>query len=693
MAKKTALILMLLCLGCDSRSQVFHVYKKGDIFPEVVAGKGLDVQSAVFCSLFEEVTGYRPAIKGEESPDAHAVVVLSVSKNNIKESFIIKNKDNKVIIEGETVESLERGIRYFFSTYTGYIMPGVYKRGIEAIDIPIGLTYEWETSFEYREPYFRNNFKPKFREWNNTQTLEETWALWGHNIAKVITPSAAMMAQADGKENDEQFCFSSPELESALSEYIRSKSGEAAKKFMIMPNDNDLVCVCDRCKKLGNTKDNASPAVFTLLNKLAIKFPKQEFFSTAYITTQAPPPFSTASNTGVMISTMGFPKAIILEESGKKELVVRTFDSWKKVTDRIYLWDYAVNYDNYFEAYPTVSIAQQNLKYYKKLGVTGVFMHGSEERFSAFDDLKCYLYAQLLRDVNINLKEYTEHFFLLRYPVTGKLLSDYYNELEQTAFDSPRQLDIYGGIGQAKKKYLNEAKLTEFYDILSAKAKTMTGDELAALKPILASLVFIKLELLRTKESEGYNDPEAKELTDKLRLLSIASEIRLYNESDYTVSGYLDQWNSEILKQPYKNILFGKTVKFAAEPDEDYNDAKMLTDGLVGFNDYYNNWLLSTTNMFSVEINADDVRGAKVIEMSFLNDNRHRIYLPKKIVIIIGDRRYEKEIPMLNAKAVSKYKVSIPVEILPQDKVIVLQAIKQDDYVKKSTACDELFFK
>jgi hypothetical protein len=654
-----------------------------------------------FCIQFEAATGIKLEPVQKATAGAKSIIQLSLSASVEGDCFEFRQEDNTIGIVAQDIAGMEQGIRYFFTHYM--------SKDSTQITIPMGLEYNHMYAFEYREPYFPDNFKAQFRKDNATQTLEETWGLWGHNIGKAITVSPKMLAQVNGKVSEEQFCFSSLELYDALKGFIKKQIADSPRrtKFMVMPNDNDIVCQCDRCHALGNTKTNASPAVYTLLNKLAKDFPKQEFFSTAYITTQTPPPFKTASNAGVMISTMAFPKGIVLEESNKKDLVDNTFSGWKKVTDKIYLWDYAVNFDNYFKAYPTVAIAQKNLQYYKKLGVTGVFMQGSEDMYSAYADLKCYLYAQLMQDTDIDVKDYTRRFFEGKYPSVANLLTGYYTAIEERALASNKVLDIYGGMDQTRKKYLDEKEFDDFYTALYLKSQTIDKKEFEALKPLLVSLTFIKLELMRTngigtngyatiavQDKDAVINPQVKELLERLSAFSTATGIKVYNESGYTVADYLKYWRTEIVIKPYKNLLFGKKLSFINEPDEDYASIKMFTDGAVGFQDYYNNWLLSTANSLKVAVNTDDVKGAKAIEMSFLNDTRHKIYLPERVVVMIEGRKFEVKVSSaINNDSPSKYRVIVPIELLPEDKTITIEVIKQDNYRNRSTTCDEIFFK
>jgi len=143
-----------------------------------------------------------------------------------------------------------------------------------------------ETSFTYRESYFPQVSASKsFQKGYQTMPLDMYWGIWGHNLPKLINAeqeTEELYALVNGKRNKEQFCFSSRKLKNILTEKIE-KSRESYKYYMIAPNDNLLVCQCDLCIKNGNTKNNAAPAVFQLMNDLAEEFHNQHFFTTAYL--------------------------------------------------------------------------------------------------------------------------------------------------------------------------------------------------------------------------------------------------------------------------------------------------------------------------------------------------------------------------------------------------------------------------
>ncbi|QYJ68012.1 DUF4838 domain-containing protein [Flavobacterium litorale] len=691
-------------------AQTFTVCKSGEIMPVVtVTDEALHPLAEDLCDFFEQTVGKRPIITNNPNNNKVTIVLDWLPSNNTNKNslFTITHKENTLTIKAATKQGFYNANRYFFSTYTGVNQFSLPKKLIRVteIKVPVNLNYKHVTDFEYREPYFPDNFDKNFRRWNITHTLEDVWGIWGHNIGKVIPVTPAMYAIVDGEKYEEQFCFSSPELEKALKKFINGSVTEnpTKSKFMVMPNDNAVVCQCNRCKALGTTKSNASPAVFTLLNKLATHFPKQDFFSTAYITTQQPPAFKLADNAGVMISTMAFPKGFVVANSNKAEKIRNTFTSWQNITNKIYLWDYAVNFDNYFEIYPTVSIAQQNLQFYKSLGVTGVFMQGSEDRYSAFADLKCYVYAKLLQNVMVDVDKEIAFFFNNNYPSTvSKLLYGYYSKAEELSLASKKSMDIYGGTAPAKKKYLNESDFSSFYNALVASVNKLSVSERKKIQPLLLAITFQQLELLRTSPSQndtGYGivennvatiKPDVIKLLQRLKQLHAATGIDIYNESGFTLSEYINYWDTEIINTTYENLLFGKAVEVKSELDEDYTDIGRLTDGAIAFNDYYNNWLLFTVSpMVTIEVRAKDVKDAELVTMNFLNDTKHNIYLPESVLITINGREYKTKIDKTDAV---KYKAAVPIILLPEDKTIVITVAKQEAYKNKSIACDELFF-
>jgi hypothetical protein len=711
-------VIILIFLGCQATSKDFLLYSIENDLPVVKIHNKNEIQFANdFCDLFESATSKRlKIIETEISPNNVGVVlklVKQLSSAKVKQGFHISQVDKTVLIEGTSSDELQNGIRYFFIHYVKFYKLAeiyLYDSPLTEIILPKNFNYAQENAFEYREPYFIHNFDKEFRKWNNTQTIDEVWGLWGHNLGKFVEHiNLDMLATVDGKKNYEQFCFSSKELESALIEKLKTQhvDNPTVTKFMVMPNDNNLVCQCNLCMAAGNTKNNASPAVFTLLNKLSKKYSEYEFFSTAYITTQQPPNFKLEKNTGVMLSTMAFTKGVVYENSPKKEFIVNTINGWKNVSNKIYIWDYVINFDNYLGSYPTVLTTQQNLKLFQKMGVKGVFLHGNEDAYAAFSDMKAFLYAQILQNPDVDVIELINFYLKKRFPSKWESISKYYISIETKTMNSKVPLDIYGGWNQSLKKYLDYKELTTLHDELMGFINDFGVYEMNSINPLLTALHYQKLEMMRLngvgingfaqtsieKPEDGIVKAEVNRMIVELKRFANISKIKVINESGQTTADYIKLWESQILNKIHKNYIFGKQIEVLNELDEDYTKKSMLNDGAIGFYDYFNNWLLSTVDELEIKVKTEDVLLATSVDINFLNIPRHRIYLPESVEVTVGDRVYKTVIEPANyATEISKHYVNVPIIVKNTDEFVKVKIIKQAEFKDKSTACDEIYF-
>ena len=143
--------------------------------------------------------------------------------------------------------------------------------------------------FEFRGIYSPTNALDSIRDLFGTHHVDYDWGLWGHNLHKVVgeDPDESIIATIDGKKDKEQYCFSSEKMYDLLVEYIIDNFGDgetpgSSTRISIMPRDNKKSCTCKQCVAAGNTAENATPAVTSMMRKLAERFPKHQFFTSAY---------------------------------------------------------------------------------------------------------------------------------------------------------------------------------------------------------------------------------------------------------------------------------------------------------------------------------------------------------------------------------------------------------------------------
>ena len=359
--------------------------------------------------------------------------------------------------------------------------------------------------FDFRALCTPTNAKPEVFGLESTHNVDNDWALWGHNLWKVIGKDAPeeVYAMVGTKRDKTQYCFSSPKLHTIITEWIDDQWGPKGGRFTIMPADNKKVCQCEQCRAVGNTADSATPAVAALLTKLAAKYPEHQFFMTAYHSTKQPPTRKLPSNAGVMLSTMDIPMRYIFEESAGYRRFNTMVEAWKKVTPLLYVWEYDRNFDDYLTPYPCLMIMQQRLKYYQKAGITGVFINGSGDDYSTFDDVQSYVLSRLLLNVNADVEALVRQFYDKYYPECGTMIGDYYLSLEKKLSRTNRVMPYYGTIAETIAAYLDPDEFVDFWIKLDKKSKSVSGTERQLVNRMLTAMAYTRLQLKPSEDDRA----------------------------------------------------------------------------------------------------------------------------------------------------------------------------------------------
>ena len=724
MLKKSIYLIIIffsVTFWAQKKSVLFSKSKK--IYPKINIPFSADTQVSnaadEFNSNFKLVTGEYLKIERSNSLNSNNSYILLRINPTQKSNFCIYKKGENITIQGATVQNLVFGITDFFKRYTSLNFQknnNPEKDRIFATDLSVPNQFNvcGSPKFEYREPYFLANFEPEFRAWNKTNYLELEWGIWGHNLPKILKKynlAQTVYAKVGNRRIEKQFCFTSDSLFKYVNEKVKHtyKSDHVLKKYMILPNDNNIVCTCGTCKAVGNSTTDAAPAVFTFLNKLAKDNKKLSFFTTAYITVKEIPRFDAEPNIGVFYSTIAIQKGIPIENSKYFKKFENDIKRWRTYLNTIYIWDYTVNFDNYFDIYPIIKVTQRNLKLYEKLGVKGVFLHGSAYNYSSFQDLKATLFAKLLWNHDINVDKEIKDYFHNRFPKKlADVLTSYYILIDNSFITDKTELGIYSGIHETVKKYLEPKVFFDFYNELDTHTETNKFDK-EYLK-IATGLTFLKLEIMRdyglgvygfanlNTNNEIIVKDEARTLLGKLAAYSRSADLKTYNEVNYKIDDYISSWRKTIYKyHKRKHYFYKKPLEVLSKLDEDYTNIDVLNDGAFGLNDYNTNWHISSVDDLILRIEKKHISKSKKMIFSFLQDTKHAIYYPSSIEIFDTDYKLIKRINLPSDKSnleTKEVSMTLPTEFDKEQlpKKFIVKVNKPNTVSKNALACDEIIF-
>ncbi|WP_163320005.1 DUF4838 domain-containing protein [Dysgonomonas sp. 520] len=631
----------------------------------------------------------------------YKAIMIEVDKN-LEYDYCVEHIDKQIVLKAKTEEAIIWLIYQFMKC-----LSDSDDRFI-ADDLPPAIinfhTHCANFDFNYREPYFSPNTDTEYAAIIGTNVLDKDWGIWGHNLHQALKGNRTGEFYVKGTylTEEEQYCFSNNKLFKHVKEYISDNFGNDKKytqRFMIMPNDNNIVCNCDLCLSKGNTKDSATPALSFLIKRLAQEFPHHSFFTSAYLTTKSPPEDKWPANTGVMISTIDMPKGIELSEQQEVKEFLKRLNQWKACTSNIYTWDYAANFDDYLTPLPVLYGLRDQLRFHKSNGITGIFLNASGYDYSPFDDVKTFVAASLMINNDLSVDSLCERYLTQFYPKSGKLISDYYLSLEKRMNEQGKPYNIYGGFNEALDTYLNADDFCQFYDSLSTLIYTAGEEEKKKLERLYTALSYTRLQIAyyQGASSHGFATAEEKSMVVKPDIKTICEQLShykafeglsAYKEKDGNLESYLRNWRNIHDGSPLLNLLLNEPISTQSTLDEDYDNIQIINDGKLGFaEEYHQGWLIYSGNNLHLQFKADDVKNSTKISIRFLINERHHIYPPVRVEIYKDDKIYKNITPVRTG---NKLIAGINENINFSDAEYISIRIVGRGGAKSAFACDEI---
>ena len=392
-----------------------------------------------------------------------------------EEGFRIFGKGENIFIVGNTSRGVLYGVYHFLEVFCGF---RCFTKDVEKIDRHPTLEIELdeihaEPAFEYRDAYFRFAFNGDFCSKNRLNTsLGDISAAKGgrmkwfnfHHSFNDLVPHTRYFAEhpeyyseINGERvANSQLCLTNPEVlkiaETTLRRWIRENP--ECRVFSVAQNDNQNRCTCERCLALEEQEGSPAGPIIHFVNRLADAIredhPKVLLHTFAY-QYSLPAPMHVVARDNVIVRLCSIscrfdrPVRDLAAESSLEETVfVNALQDWQHHANRLYVWDYAVNFANYLQPFLHLHTLQKNLLCYRELGILGVLEQGNFAYGggAAGDELKSYVISRLLwdpsADVDREVHDFCETVFGR---AAGAKMEQYYTMVMQSCESHP--LSIY----------------------------------------------------------------------------------------------------------------------------------------------------------------------------------------------------------------------------------------------------------
>jgi hypothetical protein len=86
--------------------------------------------------------------------------------------------------------------------------------------------------------------------------------------------------------------------------------------------------------------------------------------------------------------------------------------AWQPIAPLLYVWDYTTNFAHYLQPFPNFNVLQENVKFFAKHGVKGLFEQGnySPGGNGEMAPLRAYVLAKLLWNPETNVEQHIKDF-------------------------------------------------------------------------------------------------------------------------------------------------------------------------------------------------------------------------------------------------------------------------------------------
>lgn len=609
-------------------------------------------------------------------------ISLSFSNNSIT----IQGNNSKMLSYG-VYEFLERfvGVRWYSTDFT--LVPEISSINIpldkEIIYKPLVTTRTVHSRLFYNDSSFADKLKVSNEAFPNYVPNARVHTF--HRFIpyeKFYDDHPEYYAFRNGKRLATQLCLTNENVLEIVKDSVASffKKYDLSTVISVSQDDNTQYCMCDNCSEIHDREGSPAGSMIYFVNQIAKSFPDKTISTLAYQYTRKPPLTKPESNVLITLCSIECDRSIPIDEGCKdfqSDLI-----GWSKLTENIRIWDYTTQFTNFLAPFPNWGTIKPNINLFVNNNAKWIFEQHSNNPSELFE-LRSYLMAKLLWDPNLDsnlvIKDFTNGYYGQGGVYIAKYIEEIQNQLNNA---KPFFLFLYGDPSQAFDGYLSPKNLS-YYDSLFNEALLNVSKDSDYYKRIERSRLSIDyaiLEAYRKNFSKQYplkfiNDevtminPKVIDRLNKFYNIASLNDITLMNEMGFTVSEYVSNYKKALSLASKNNIASFKKVTLLSNPKKYANeDSQVLTDGALGGNSFYSNWLGFEGNDLDAIIDLDSIQFINNISLNFLQVTNHIVFYPLNVQFeISNDSVNWKSFPIISNK----------LKLNPKSKVNDIQTFSQ----------------
>ncbi len=445
-------------------------------------------------------------------------------------------------------------------------------------------------------------------------------------------------ALRDGKRLTTQLCLSNEEVLRIVIDSVSAMFERYPETDIISvsQDDNTLYCMCEHCAAIDEEEGSPSGSMIRFVNAVAEEFPDKTISTLAYQYTRKPCKTRPASNVLITLCSIECDRSKPIEEGCSD--FAKDLKGWKELTENIRIWDYTTQFTNFMAPFPNLHTLSPNIHLFRDSHAKWIFEQHSHQPSELFE-LRSYLTAQLLWNPDQDADQIMTSFSEAYYQEAAPFILEYIHTIHEEIQKVPDFfLFLYGDPSQGFDSFLRPELLMS-YDQLFSQAEEAVSQKpeiLDRVKKARLSTHYAILEASRKGISEEYSlSPQVRSRLQEFEAICESGEITMMNEMGYSVEEYITSYDKALERASLPNKAANKPVVLLTQPKKyAEEDPQVLTDGSLGGNSFYSNWLGFEGNDMEAVIDLGQVESITHVHTAFLKVTNHVVFFPEQVEVL-----------------------------------------------------------
>ncbi len=497
------LSVLVVCLLNSCHDNSIPIVANGSTEYYIYLPKGShpvgNYSATLFQSTVKEMTNVTLEIKHELVGQSKPILISTIEElpNDFIEikprdlqdnEFRILNNEEYLLITGGSTSATRNAVVSVLSDFWGCRW---YTPDFSVIPKTSVLTFpeiqiSYKPTFDYRDLYYPSNFDAEWSILNRTtpahidipDCIGTKYNIFPftHSLARLVEPTKHFdkhpeyFALVNGVRTweDAQLCLTNPAIVDIAEHTINNWLEYDSTINYVAIDQEDLAnwCTCSNCLAITKSSGTESTNLLNFVNSVAHRFssthPELKFTTLGYLESERPGDVFASPNVSIRLCRMGYCDAHQVDQCQHRQSFVNKYqgnftehlESWNRVSQEVFIWDYYVDFSNYLLPYPNWASFYGNVPYYARNEVKGIFAQGSGRDESDFAEMRAWVMAQLLWDPSLKPATLMEEFVNAYYGEAAPYIFDYLHLSSSLMSNDNAYLIAYSGSSYLPNAFL-----------------------------------------------------------------------------------------------------------------------------------------------------------------------------------------------------------------------------------------------